>query len=285
MNISIQRCYDLLELPVGSSYEEVKNAYRMMTKVWHPDRFAADTELRHKAEEKLKLINVAFQILQADLQKTQEKLKQIDLVYEILQDHLESTPSVGSSAEANQSPELPGGKGSFEQGKKALKRIAITPRFAIFCAVVVVSILVIALSTPEEKTFIANPTPGTEINVAPRPSRVPLHEGAVNQLTKPQALTDEDKAYYLRLRGYDPEKFEVSDFGQVSPRAVPQRTPPADYRLILPKSVKFCVVAGDATHLSEQEPKPVENGYKVISYPGGNEVLVSGKVQIFHLND
>ena len=107
----LQRCYDLLELPVGSSYEEVKNAYRMMTKVWHPDRFAADTELRHKAEEKLKLINVAFQILQADLQKTQEKLKQIDLVYEILQDHLESTPSVGSSAEANQSPELPGGSG------------------------------------------------------------------------------------------------------------------------------------------------------------------------------
>jgi len=31
-------CYRLLDLPPGSSPEEVKRAYRDLTKVWHPDR-------------------------------------------------------------------------------------------------------------------------------------------------------------------------------------------------------------------------------------------------------
>lgn len=53
----------LFGLPRGATQSEIKDAYRVLAKVWHPDRFPADEELRAKAEEKLKQINSAYQLL------------------------------------------------------------------------------------------------------------------------------------------------------------------------------------------------------------------------------
>ena len=45
----------------GATPEEVKQAYRDLAKVWHPDRFdSGDTRLQRKAEEQLKAINDAY---------------------------------------------------------------------------------------------------------------------------------------------------------------------------------------------------------------------------------
>jgi TonB family protein len=52
-----------LEIEPGASLEELRQAYRDQTKVWHPDRFSNDIRLRKKAEEKLKQINLAYQRL------------------------------------------------------------------------------------------------------------------------------------------------------------------------------------------------------------------------------
>lgn len=57
--------YALLEVQPGASAEELKRAYRDLTKVWHPDRFASDAALRRKAEEKLKAINEAYESILA----------------------------------------------------------------------------------------------------------------------------------------------------------------------------------------------------------------------------
>jgi hypothetical protein len=61
----IDDCYALLDVSPGASEEEVKRAYRVMTKVWHPDRFANDAALREKAEQKLKQINEAYEAIVA----------------------------------------------------------------------------------------------------------------------------------------------------------------------------------------------------------------------------
>lgn len=42
---------------------EIKDAYRVLAKVWHPDRFQGDERLRLTAEEKLKEINSAYHLL------------------------------------------------------------------------------------------------------------------------------------------------------------------------------------------------------------------------------
>jgi hypothetical protein len=56
---------DVLALRPGATPVEIKEAYRDMVKVWHPDRFGSDPRLRQKAEEKLKQINKAYQVLES----------------------------------------------------------------------------------------------------------------------------------------------------------------------------------------------------------------------------
>jgi TonB family protein len=53
----------VLEIEPGASLEEIRQAYRDQTKVWHPDRFSNDIRLQKKAEDKLKQINLAYQRL------------------------------------------------------------------------------------------------------------------------------------------------------------------------------------------------------------------------------
>lgn len=58
-----ERVYDVLGVRPGVSRQELKTAYRDLTKVWHPDRFAHDPRLQEKAQEKLKEINDAYEQL------------------------------------------------------------------------------------------------------------------------------------------------------------------------------------------------------------------------------
>ncbi|MFQ5682268.1 MAG: DnaJ domain-containing protein [Candidatus Binatia bacterium] len=65
---NIQRYYETLGLKPGATPEEVKQAYRDLVKVWHPDRFSHDPKLQRKAQEKLKEINQTYDQLLAFLQ-------------------------------------------------------------------------------------------------------------------------------------------------------------------------------------------------------------------------
>lgn len=64
MNSGINRCYRTLELEPGASLDQVKQAWRELVKVWHPDRFPNDAKLQRKAQERLKEINGAYGILE-----------------------------------------------------------------------------------------------------------------------------------------------------------------------------------------------------------------------------
>ena len=59
--MSLEKYYGVLGLKPDASEQEVKNAYRDLAKVWHPDRFAHDPRLQQKAQEKLKEINEAYE--------------------------------------------------------------------------------------------------------------------------------------------------------------------------------------------------------------------------------
>jgi formylglycine-generating enzyme required for sulfatase activity len=70
MTDDIERSYRALDLQPGASLEDVKASWRMLVKVWHPDRFPSDPKLRLKAEERLKLINTAYELLRDHLTAT-----------------------------------------------------------------------------------------------------------------------------------------------------------------------------------------------------------------------
>lgn len=54
--------YDVLDIPVTATPEQIKAQYRQLVRIYHPDRFMDKTDKVY-AEEKLKEINIAFQVL------------------------------------------------------------------------------------------------------------------------------------------------------------------------------------------------------------------------------
>ncbi len=59
----LHKHFPILDIPPNSAFETVKSAYRDLVKVWHPDRFTDSPALQHRAQEKLKAINLAYTAL------------------------------------------------------------------------------------------------------------------------------------------------------------------------------------------------------------------------------
>jgi len=69
----IRKCYEIIGVEPGVSPEQLKQAYRDLVNVWHPDRFASNPRLQEKAEEQLKRINAAYQhIRKTSLSKVEQ---------------------------------------------------------------------------------------------------------------------------------------------------------------------------------------------------------------------
>lgn len=67
MSTETENYYRALDLESGASLEEVKQSWRVLVKVWHPDRFPDDLKMQHRAGEKLKEINQAYEELKKNL--------------------------------------------------------------------------------------------------------------------------------------------------------------------------------------------------------------------------
>ena len=61
--LEVDECYRMLEVRPGASLEEIRQAWRDLVQVWHPDRFKASSRLHQKAQERLKAINLAYETL------------------------------------------------------------------------------------------------------------------------------------------------------------------------------------------------------------------------------
>ena len=62
--------YEVLELSVGASPDEIKTAYHAMAKKWHPDRFAG--EAKAEAEQRFRLLAEAYGMLK-DVPRREEE--------------------------------------------------------------------------------------------------------------------------------------------------------------------------------------------------------------------
>ena len=55
--------YEILELKPGASQKEIKQAYLLLAKKWHPDVFFREPKLQLQAQEKFKKISEAYKKL------------------------------------------------------------------------------------------------------------------------------------------------------------------------------------------------------------------------------
>ncbi|WP_016953123.1 dynamin family protein [Anabaena sp. PCC 7108] len=62
-NDKITPAYRILGLQSNASFAEVKQAYKILVKKWHPDLFVNQPQMQKQAQEKMRLINEAYNIL------------------------------------------------------------------------------------------------------------------------------------------------------------------------------------------------------------------------------
>src|SRR5215475_6852 len=67
MQAQTAEAYRTLDLQPGADLRSVRQAYRLLVKVWHPDRFANDPKLQAFSDEKLKDINASYEAIVAYL--------------------------------------------------------------------------------------------------------------------------------------------------------------------------------------------------------------------------
>ena len=65
--MDLKNCYKILEIRQTASLSEIRQAYRDMIGIWHPDRYVQNPRLHEKATEKLKELNIAYNELIARL--------------------------------------------------------------------------------------------------------------------------------------------------------------------------------------------------------------------------
>lgn len=53
-------CLRTLGVSPDASWDAIRQAYKDLVRVWHPDRFQADPQLQHRAEEQLRRVNEAY---------------------------------------------------------------------------------------------------------------------------------------------------------------------------------------------------------------------------------
>ncbi len=57
---SFNECYQALNIKPGCDWKELRRAYKTSIQKWHPDRFKDSTDEKSAAENKIKLINIAY---------------------------------------------------------------------------------------------------------------------------------------------------------------------------------------------------------------------------------
>src|ERR1044072_7868787 len=63
MQAATAEAYRKLDLEPGADLGMVRDAYRVLVKVWHPDRFGNDPRLQAISDEKLKEINAPYDVI------------------------------------------------------------------------------------------------------------------------------------------------------------------------------------------------------------------------------
>jgi curved DNA-binding protein CbpA len=65
--MNIKECFDILELKIDATLDQVKKAYKKLMMLCHPDKVHKDPDLKMIAERRAKEINVAREELVAYL--------------------------------------------------------------------------------------------------------------------------------------------------------------------------------------------------------------------------
>lgn len=133
--------YQVLDVPLGASREEITRAYRALMRITHPDNFS-DPGQRAKAEERTKLINAAYSVLsKPEIRREYDAQMRSTIVADtLMQRYTGSTPGRGEPARIR--PRTPSAR--TMRAQRNANRSAVVQILLVTGAFVVVMIVVIA---------------------------------------------------------------------------------------------------------------------------------------------
>ncbi|MCD6265615.1 MAG: J domain-containing protein [Deltaproteobacteria bacterium] len=111
--MDIRRCLDILELKPDATLNEAKQAYKDMVNIWHPDRFSNNPRLKQKAEDRLKEVNEAYEMVKSFL-SSKRPLEPEKAPYAKVYSDADISAKASSSAGYRMSQAEPGAKNKTE---------------------------------------------------------------------------------------------------------------------------------------------------------------------------
>lgn len=140
--------YQVLDVAYSAAPEEITRAYRQLMRLTHPDRFQ-DPRQREKAEERAKLINVAYAVLsRPELRREYDQQMRATVLSETLMQHYTSMRP-GQSRLAHATPKLPAPHIVREQRRayySAVRQIlGATSAFALIVLAIVLVVFVLPM--------------------------------------------------------------------------------------------------------------------------------------------
>ncbi|HUB52026.1 MAG TPA: DnaJ domain-containing protein [Terracidiphilus sp.] len=138
-----------LGLQVGATDSQIRSAYHVLVKVWHPDRFQQDDALKAQAEEKLKGVNAAFRYLTSAAARREEAERR----------EQRRPPEESSGSAATADPVAPGAYPRVESFTRvALMKALSLPRFVWrFALVGVLALIGWVLFMPIDRALSSEP--------------------------------------------------------------------------------------------------------------------------------
>ena len=155
----------ILELDDRRTPEEVRATYRELVKVWHPDRFANDPDLRAKADRRLQEINRAYAVLQ-DRAEPVEPLRHTAPRPDVATPPPSTTPPAATprqSATRSTSHSTPGSANQRAPARWSLPLLVIG---GLLAGAAVVGVL-LRLVAPTQQAPAPRPISGTDLLDAP----------------------------------------------------------------------------------------------------------------------
>ena len=152
----------IFQLDDRRTAEEVRATYRELVKVWHPDRFTNDPDLRAKADRRLQEINCAYAVLQ-DRADTVEPRRYTTSPWRASPTQASPPHSADHSTPRSMDESIPRSEGESTPARWSLALLVI---IGLLTGAAVVGIILM-LVRPAQQAAAPRPISGTDLIAAP----------------------------------------------------------------------------------------------------------------------
>ena len=98
--LTLRQYYETLELPVTAGRTEVRQSFKDLLRVWHPDRFGDDPRLRLKAETKTREIICAYEGIMTKIVEAERRASEKPPVHDSITPHFQDEYAARRSSQA-----------------------------------------------------------------------------------------------------------------------------------------------------------------------------------------